>query len=196
MCEFEVDEYFLFVEAFCGVQADDDVPLELADVERVSVRVGGRRFPGGTVVVVVVVVVAGAVDGYADGSCGQESAWTFEFELYVGSVALEQDDASDPLGEEWEREVGSLGQACDVRLDGLGDAAVVERLGEQVVGVCLLVDGRLDSERADERLVLVRSEPEIGLQTRRAQLQSSHRNYVALLSCAHSALFPCREQRR
>ena len=73
MPEFEVDEYFLFVEAFCRVQADDDVPLELADVERVAVRVRGGRFQAWRRVVVIV-IVAGAVDGYADGSCGQECA--------------------------------------------------------------------------------------------------------------------------
>ena len=97
-------------------------------------------------------------------------------------MALEQDDASDALGEDWEREVGSFRKASDVGLDGLGDTAVVERLAEQVVGVCLLVNRRLDSERADERLVLVRSEPQIGLQTRRAQLQSRHGNHVAALT--------------
>lgn len=179
---FDVDEDLLFVEAFSRIEADDDEPAELLDVEAVVQEVTGVE----VVELARVGVVVGAVstDGDADGLGSEECAGALERELYVRGVAVEEDDGGDAVGEHLERELCAwlvLGGEVAVyaALYGLGDGAVVQAVGEEGVAVGLGVDFSLDGERDGERLLLLHALPQVALKQGRAQLQPRHADHVA-----------------
>jgi hypothetical protein len=144
----------LFVESFTGVDADDDVPAQAADEESVGEEVGGVGSEGvgergsflGRRRGRREVVGFRAGDFNPNGLSSKVSTRAAEFKRNVRSVRFEDNDLCELFREFFKRDsflvvLFGRGKRPYVRLDTLGDCAVVERVGKEGICVCFGEDG-------------------------------------------------------